>query len=166
MSLAVMQKDITKLKVDAIVNAANTALAPGGGVCGAIFAAAGYQDLDKACRKLGGCPTGQAVITEGFALPARYIVHTVGPIWRGGSAGEADLLRSCYRTSLALAWGKGCRSMAFPLISAGIYGYPLKEALSIALQEMESFLTVHPMELTLAVLDPAIVTLADQLRKG
>lgn len=166
MSLSVIQKDITKLKVDAIVNAANTALAPGGGVCGAIFAAAGYQDLDKACRKLGGCPTGQAVITEGFALPARYIVHTVGPIWRGGSAGEEALLRSCYRTSLALAWEKGCRSMAFPLISAGIYGYPLQEALSIALQEMEAFLTDHPMDLTLAVLDPAIVTLAGQLRKG
>lgn len=166
MSLSVIQKDITKLKVDAIVNAANTALAPGGGVCGAIFAAAGYQDLDKACRKLGGCPTGQAVITEGFALPARYIVHTVGPIWRGGSAGEEALLRSCYRTSLALAWEKGCRSMAFPLISAGIYGYPLQEALSIALQEMEAFLTDHPMELLLAVLDPAIVTLAGQLRKG
>ena len=166
MSLSVIQKDITKLKVDAIVNAANTALAPGGGVCGAIFAAAGYQDLDKACRKLGGCPTGQAVITEGFALPARYIVHTVGPIWRGGSAGEEALLRSCYRTSLALAWEKGCRSMAFPLISAGIYGYPLQEALSIALQEMEAFLTDHPRELLLAVLDPAIVTLAGQLRKG
>ena len=166
MSLSVIQKDITKLKVDAIVNAANTALAPGGGVCGAIFAAAGYQDLDKACRKLGGCPTGQAVITEGFALPARYIVHTVGPIWRGGSAGEEALLRSCYRTSLALAWEKECRSMAFPLISAGIYGYPLQEALSIALQEMEAFLTDHPMDLTLAVLDPAIVTLAGQLRKG
>lgn len=166
MSLSVIQKDITKLKVDAIVNAANTALAPGGGVCGAIFAAAGYQDLDKACRKLGGCPTGQAVITEGFALPARYIVHTVGPIWRGGSAGEEALLRSCYRTSLALAWEKECRSMAFPLISAGIYGYPLQEALSIALQEMEAFLTDHPMELLLAVLDPAIVTLAGQLRKG
>lgn len=166
MSLAVIQKDITKLKVDAIVNAANAALAPGGGVCGAIFAAAGYQDLDKACRKLGGCPTGQAVITEGFALPAKYIVHTVGPIWRGGSAGEEELLRSCYRTSLSLAWETGCRSMAFPLISAGIYGYPLKEALAIALQEMEAFLTDHPIDLTLAVLDPAIVTLADQLRKG
>ena len=155
MSLTVIQKDITKLKVDAIVNAANAALAPGGGVCGAIFAAAGYQDLDKACRKLGG-----------FALPAKYIVHTVGPIWRGGSAGEEELLRSCYRTSLALAWQTGCRSMAFPLISAGIYGYPIKEALAIAIQEMEAFLTDHPMDLTLAVLDPAIVTLADQLRKG
>lgn len=166
MPLAVIQKDITKLKVDAIVNAANGALAPGGGVCGAIFAAAGYGDLDRACRKLGGCPTGQAVITDGFALPAKYIVHTVGPIWRGGDQGEEGLLRGCYQNSLRLAWDTGCRSMAFPLISAGIYGYPLRQALAIALEEMEAFLTEHPMDLTLAVLDPAIVTLAHQLRQG
>ena len=112
------------MHVDVIVNAANSALAPGGGVCGAIFAAAGYAEMARACRKLGGCPTGQAVMTEGFALPAQAVIHTVGPIWRGGEAGEAVLLGSCYRTSLTLAAEAGFHSIAFPLISAGIYGYP------------------------------------------
>ena len=106
------------------------------------------------------------MITDGFALPAKYIVHTVGPIWRGGDQGEERLLRSCYQNSLRLAWDTGCRSMAFPLISAGIYGYPLRQALAIALEEMEAFLIEHPMDLTLAVLDPAIVTLSHQLRQG
>ena len=122
MPVSVVVGDLTRLPVDAIVNAANTALAPGGGVCGAIFAAAGYGELDRACRAIGGCPTGQAVLTPGFALPAKYIIHTAGPIWHGGGQGEAKLLRSCYDTSLRLAWDQGCRSIAFPLISAGIYG--------------------------------------------
>ena len=103
MPVSVVVGDLTRLPVDAIVNAANTALAPGGGVCGAIFAAAGYGELDRACRAIGGCSTGQAVLTPGFALPAKYIIHTAGPIWHGGGQGEAKLLRSCYDTSLCLA---------------------------------------------------------------
>lgn len=166
MPVSVVVGDLTKLPVDAIVNAANTALAPGGGVCGAIFAAAGYGELDLACRAIGGCPTGQAVMTPGFALPAKHIVHTVGPIWHGGGQGEAGLLRSCYDTSLRLAWEAGCRSIAFPLISAGIYGYPKEEALSIALEAMEAFAQDHPMDITLALLDPALAKLADGLRRG
>lgn len=164
MPLTIVQKDITTLKVDAIVNAANTALAPGGGVCGAIFAAAGKRELEQACRKLGGCPTGQAVFTEGFALPAKYVIHTAGPIWRGGGEGEATLLKDCYENALHLALKLGCRSVAFPLISAGIYGYPLQEALSIALSAMEDFLTEHPMDLLLAVLSPSIAAMAEELR--
>lgn len=135
-------------------------------MCGAIFAAAGYGELDRACRAIGGCPTGQAVMTPGFALPAKHIVHTVGPIWHGGGQGEAGLLRSCYDTSLHLAWEAGCRSIAFPLISAGIYGYPKEEALSIALEAMEAFAQDHPMDITLALLDPALAKLADGLRRG
>lgn len=156
MPVSVVVGDLTRLPVDAIVNAANTALAPGGGVCGAIFAAAGYGELDRACRAIGGCPTGQAVLTPGFALPAKYIIHTAGPIWHGGGQGEAKLLRSCYDTSLCLAWDQGCRSIAFPLISAGIYGYPKQEALEIALDAMARFAQDHPMDITLAVLDPGI----------
>ena len=166
MPVSVVVGDLTKLPVDAIVNAANSALAPGGGVCGAIFAAARYGELDRACRAIGGCPTGQAVLTPGFALPAKYIVHTVGPIWHGGGQGEADLLRSCYDASLRLAWEAGCRSIAFPLISSGIYGYPKEEALSIALKAMEAFSQDHPMDITLALLDPALAKLADRLRQG
>lgn len=162
MPVSVVVGDLTRLPVDAIVNAANTALAPGGGVCGAIFAAAGYGELDRACRAIGGCSTGQAVLTPGFALPAKYIIHTAGPIWHGGRArGRAKLLRSCYDTSLRLAWDQGCRSIAFPLISAGIYGYPKQEALEIALDAMARFAQDHPMDITLAVLDPGIADLAE-----
>lgn len=123
--------DITTLNVDAIVNAANTHLAPGGGVCGAIHRAAGPQ-LAAACAKVGPCPAGQARMTPGFALPARYVIHAVGPVWSGGNAGEADLLASAYRASLALARTEGLRSIAFPAISTGIYGYPLQEATAVA----------------------------------
>ena len=167
MPVSVVVGDLTRLPVDAIVNAANTALAPGGGVCGAIFAAAGYGELDRACRAIGGCPTGQAVLTPGFALPAKYIIHTVGPIWHGGGQGEAKLLRSCYETSLRLAWDQGCRSIAFPLISAGIYGYPKREALEIALAAMARFAQDHPVDITLAVLDSEIADMAEAiLQKG
>jgi O-acetyl-ADP-ribose deacetylase (regulator of RNase III) len=123
--------DITTLPVDAIVNAANERLAPGGGVCGAIHAKAG-PELAVACAALGGCPTGEARITPGFRLPARHVIHAVGPVWRGGGAGETELLAAAYRASLGLAESHGLRSIAFPAISTGIYGYPLRPAAAIA----------------------------------
>jgi len=125
------QGDITAEHVDAIVNAANTGLRRGGGVCGAIFAAAGPQ-LDVACAAIGGCATGDAVVTPGFALPARWIVHTVGPVWHGGDADEPALLASCYRRSLEVARDAGARSIAFPAISTGIFGYPRRAAAEVA----------------------------------
>jgi O-acetyl-ADP-ribose deacetylase (regulator of RNase III) len=124
--------DITTEQVDAIVNAANRQLAGGGGVDGAIHRAAGADRLHAACRALGECPAGQAVVTEGFDLPARFIIHTVGPVWRGGSAGEPETLASCYRNSLAVADQVGARSVAFPAISTGVYGYPPEEAAVVA----------------------------------
>lgn len=152
MNLRILEGDITNLKVDAIVNAANSALAGGGGVDGAIHRAAGPQ-LDIACRKIGGCPTGQAVITPGFDLPARYIIHTVGPVWQGGQHRERELLASCYRKSLQLAWDQGLKSVAFPLISAGVYGYPRQEALDVALETIREFLQTHDMDVTMVLYD-------------
>jgi O-acetyl-ADP-ribose deacetylase (regulator of RNase III) len=131
--------DITTLDVDAIVNAANDALAPGGGVCGAIHQAAG-PELAAACATIGGCPTGEARLTPGFRLPARWVIHAVGPVWRGGHAGEADLLASAYRSSLRLAEERGLRSIAFPAISTGIYGYPLREATEVAVRTVRAAL--------------------------
>ena len=129
--------DLTTLALDAIVNAANEQLAPGGGVCGAIHRAAG-PELARACAALGGCPTGDARITPGFNLPARYVIHAVGPRWEGGHAGEPELLAGAYRASMRLAAEHGLRSIAFPAISTGIYGYPLRPATEIAVRAVQA----------------------------
>jgi O-acetyl-ADP-ribose deacetylase (regulator of RNase III) len=136
MRIDAMKGDITACQVDAIVNAANEALAGGGGVDGAIHRAAGAAELHRACAELGGCPTGDAKATPGFGLPARFIIHAVGPRWRGGGQGEAELLASCYRRSLEVAEELGARSVAFPAISTGIYGYPADEAAAVAIRAL------------------------------
>ncbi len=135
--LEVFEGDITTLKVDAIVNAANEALAGGGGVDGAIHSAAG-PELLQACRSIGGCPTGEAVMTPGFKLPSANVIHTVGPIWRGGQSGEPELLASCYRASIHVAETHRLRSIAFPSISTGVYGYPLEEAAAVAVRTVRN----------------------------
>ena len=131
--------DITQLDVDAIVNAANARLQPGGGVCGAIHRAAG-RNLQEACARIGHCKTGKAVHTEGFDLKARYVIHAVGPVWHGGRQNEEGLLASCYRTSLKIAKEIGARSVAFPAISTGVYGYPLDRATAVAVATVRGFL--------------------------
>lgn len=138
MIIRIVQGDITRLEVDAIVNAANCSLLGGGGVDGAIHRAAG-PELLEACRKFNGCRTGEARITPGFHLPARFVIHTPGPVWHGGTHGEPELLRNCYRNSLKLAEENRCATIAFPCISTGVYRYPKREAAAIALETVRSW---------------------------
>ena len=163
MPFSLVRNDIVNMRVDAIVNAANSSLAPGGGVCGAIFAAAGRTALEKACRAIGHCDVGSAVITPGFDLPARYVIHAVGPIWQGGSRGEADLLHSCYTRALHLARENGCESIAFPLISSGIFGYPKPQALRVAINAIEEFLLKYEMQVYLVIFDRAALLISKRL---
>ena len=162
MPISVVQGDITKITCDAIVNAANSSLLGGGGVDGAIHKAAG-KGLLLECMTLGGCKAGQAKVTKGHRLPCKHIIHTVGPKWKGGNNGEEELLRSCYRESVRLAVEHECKSIAFPLISAGVYGYPKEKALSVAVDTLGISAQEHDLNVTIVLFDQESVGIAKQL---
>lgn len=163
MPLNIISEDITRLRVDAIVNAANTSLKMGGGVCGAIFRAAGEETLQAACDKLAPIKTGEAVITLGYMLPAAQIIHTAGPVYKDGKHDEEALLRSCYENSLHLALEHDCKSIAFPLISSGIYGYPKREALKVAIEAIREFLENHELDVSLVLFDVDALAMSKEL---
>ncbi|NLX83246.1 MAG: macro domain-containing protein [Clostridiales bacterium] len=167
MPLSIIKGDITQVRADALVNAANEWLREGGGVCGALFKKAGRQQMKAACEQLGGCAVGQSVVTPAFDLPARYVIHAVGPMYQDGQRGEEALLQSAYHSALALASNLGLRSIAFPLISSGIYGYPKQEALQVAKRSIRAFLNTQEEELhvTLVLYNQADAQLDPQLRK-
>lgn len=168
MPFLIVRNDITRMRVDAIVNAANPGLLGGGGVDGAIHAAAG-EEMDQACRALGGCPVGQARPTPGFRLPCKWVLHTVGPVWQGGDAGEREQLERCYRACLELAESLNCESLAFPLISSGTFGYPKDQAARVALESIESYLKDQEMTVYLVLYGEESLTAArpifDEIRE-
>ena len=164
MKIQIVQDDITRLRADAIVNAANSSLLGGGGVDGAIHRAAG-PELLEACRKFNGCQTGEARITPGFRLAARFVIHTPGPVWYGGTHGEAELLEACYRNSLRLAAANGCRSIAFPAISTGVYRYPKAEAAQIALRTVRQWREPLPEEVIFCCFSAADLDVYQELLK-
>ncbi|MPM07393.1 O-acetyl-ADP-ribose deacetylase [bioreactor metagenome] len=161
MPLEIVQGDITKMKVDAVVNAANRSLMMGGGVCGAIFRAAGVKALQAECDGIGYCRMGGAVITRGYALDAKYVIHTVGPVWQGGEYREEQILTASYTNSLNLALAHKLHSIAFPLISAGIFGYPAKEAIRVAVSAIRRFPHLHDMKVYLVLFDRETFELAE-----
>ena len=163
MTFKIVRNDITKMPTEAIVNAANVSLKMGGGVCGAIFSAAGAKELQNECDKIGRCEVGEAVITKGYNLSAKYIIHTAGPIWNGGTSNEKELLYNSYKNSLELARENGIESIAFPLISSGIYGYPKDKALQVAISAISDFLSLNEMETYLVIYGKEAMLVSEKL---